>query len=188
MSISRAERHKALDYPVEIRVIPGELGGGYSACIPCLGRWTFFADGETPEEALAHLEEVRVALFEDMVERGKEIPAPPPLPEEQDEEYSGKLLLRLPRDLHREVAEMAAANNSSVNQYIATALARHVGVGCQPRLITDGEAALRNPSGWMTWSVKGPKVKDALLGDSVLAAYAAFFGETVTPHREAEVA
>lgn len=116
-----------LDYPVEIRAIPAELGGGYSACIPSLGRWAFFADGETPEEALEHLDEVKTALFEDMIERGKEIPAPPPLPEEVAEEYSGRLLLRLPKDLHREVAEMAEANGSSLNQYIATALAKHVG-------------------------------------------------------------
>ena len=102
MSDNMSEKCETLDYPVEIRAIPVELGGGYSACIPCLGRWTFFADGETPEEALANLDKVKAVLFEDMKEHGKEIPAPPPLPEDQVEEYSGKILLRLPKDLHKD--------------------------------------------------------------------------------------
>lgn len=39
-------------------------------------------------------------------------------------EYSGKLLLRIPRDLHRELAEAAKRNGVSINQYAAYKLAR----------------------------------------------------------------
>jgi antitoxin HicB len=128
MSTGTVEEYLKLDYPVEIRAIPAELGGGYSACIPHLGRWAFFADGDTPQEAMEHLDEVKAALFEDMLEHGKKIPLPPPLPEEQaEEEYSGRILLRISRDLHREVAQRAEANGCSINHYIATALAKHVG-------------------------------------------------------------
>jgi predicted RNase H-like HicB family nuclease len=131
MKTRKSTEHNILDYPVEVRVIPADLGGGYSACIPYLGRSTLFADGETPEEALAHLDEVAEALFEDMAERGKAVPAPPPLPEEQPEEYSGRLLLRIRRDLHREVAQVARTNGVSVNHYIATALAKQLGADQQ---------------------------------------------------------
>lgn len=39
-------------------------------------------------------------------------------------EYSGKLMLRIPRELHRELAEQAKANGVSLNQYAMYKLAR----------------------------------------------------------------
>ena len=39
-------------------------------------------------------------------------------------EYSGKLLLRIPKDLHRDLAEAALRNGVSLNQYAAYKLAR----------------------------------------------------------------
>ncbi len=43
------EFYLSLDYPVEIRRLPAEDGGGYIACIPHLGRWMFTAAGDTPD-------------------------------------------------------------------------------------------------------------------------------------------
>lgn len=117
----------AQDYPVEIRAIPGELGGGYSASIPCLGRWTFYAVGGTQVEALEELESIKRALFEDALSRGDEIPAAPPLEDEETADYSGKLALRLPKELHRRVADRAKANGCSINQYIMSVLAERAG-------------------------------------------------------------
>lgn len=120
------EYYMAQNYPVEIREIPEELGGGYSASIPHLGRWAFFAVGDAIQEALEELEEVKQSLFEDMLERGKSIP-PAPAYTEEAEEYSGRLLLRIPRDLHRDLAELAEKNGTSINQYVATILAQYTG-------------------------------------------------------------
>lgn len=39
-------------------------------------------------------------------------------------EYSGKLLIRIPKDLHRELAEAAFRNGVSLNQYAAYKLAK----------------------------------------------------------------
>lgn len=41
-----------------------------------------------------------------------------------EKEYSGKLLLRIPKDLHRDLAEAAKRNGVSINQYVAYKLAR----------------------------------------------------------------
>ena len=40
------------------------------------------------------------------------------------EEYSGKLVIRLPRSLHKELKEAAAAEGVSLNQYMLYKLAR----------------------------------------------------------------
>lgn len=125
MNTDKLEVYLGLDYPVEIRAIPAELGGGYSAAIPFLGRGAFHADGDTPAEALENLQEVKRVVFEDLLEQGKEIPPPPPRPE--DEEYSGRILLRMPKWLHAHVAARAAENGCSINQYMIAALATEVG-------------------------------------------------------------
>lgn len=52
------------------------------------------------------------------------IPIPAPQPEEQ---YSGKFVVRLPRQLHRQLAEEAERQNVSLNQYVNYALAITIG-------------------------------------------------------------
>jgi antitoxin HicB len=127
MKTGALEYYMALDYPAEIRAIPKDLGGGYSASIPCLGRWAFYADGETAQEALDNLQDVKATLIQDMLERGKAIPAPPPIPEKEEEAYGGRILLRVSRELHRDVAKRAEKNGCSLNYYISTVLAHHIG-------------------------------------------------------------
>lgn len=127
MKNSTLEYYMAQDYPIEIRAIPSDMGGGYSASIPHLGRMAFFAVGDTIPEALTALDEVKEVMFEDMISRGKSIPAPPPLPEEENDVYSGRVLLRMPRELHRDLSEHAENEGCSLNQYISAALARHIG-------------------------------------------------------------
>ena len=127
MKSDTIEYYMAQNYPIEIREIPTDLGGGYSASIPCLGRWAYFAEADSVEEALEELSAVKRDLFEDMLSRGKKIPLAPPLPEYESDHYSGRLLLRIPRYLHKELAERADKEGCSLNQYLATALASWVG-------------------------------------------------------------
>ncbi len=42
-------------------------------------------------------------------------------------EYSGRILLRMPRSLHRDLADRSRLEGVSLNQFIVTALARAVG-------------------------------------------------------------
>lgn len=51
-----------------------------------------------------------------------------PIPEPvTDEEYSGKFVVRLPRSLHRQLAETAEREGVSLNQLVNVALAQMVG-------------------------------------------------------------
>ena len=109
------EYYMSLEYPVEIRRVAEEDGGGYIASIPSLGRYTFTGDGKTVQEAYQDLEEVKREVFADLLEEG--IPIPEPVPEEEDH-YSGKLLLRMPKRLHAELAEQAKKNGISLNQHL----------------------------------------------------------------------
>ncbi|MDO8684131.1 MAG: toxin-antitoxin system HicB family antitoxin [Armatimonadota bacterium] len=114
------EYYLALDYPVEIRQIDSSLGGGYIASIPSLGYQAFVGDGETLEEAYANLQAAKKEIFADCFEHGVTIPEP--VSEWEYEEYSGKLVVRMPRELHGRLAAAAKQNNTSLNQFIVYAL------------------------------------------------------------------
>jgi len=103
-----------LKYKIEIVPIPEEDGGGYEARIPQLGREAFRGYGDTVEEALAHLEAVKQDLFESYIKDGIPIPEP----ELEEGRYSGRILLRIPIYLHKELSELAKKEDISLNQLL----------------------------------------------------------------------
>lgn len=104
-----------LNYPIEIKKLTTEEGGGYIASIPMLGRNVFVADGTSPDEAIRNLESVKAEWFKTYIERGTTIPEP--LSEDQVN-FSGKFLLRVPKQLHRILSHRAKQNELSLNQYV----------------------------------------------------------------------
>lgn len=76
--------------------------------------------GETITDALAMIEDAKHAWLTAAVEDGIEIPLPESM---QAERYSGKFALRLPKSLHRQLAEGAERDGVSLNQYLITLLA-----------------------------------------------------------------
>ncbi len=56
------------------------------------------------------------------VDLGQEIPAPT-----EEQTYSGRVLLRLPKSLHKRAAELADQDSTSLNQFIVAAVAEKVG-------------------------------------------------------------
>jgi len=110
-----------LNYPIEIRKIKEEEGGGYSATIPLLGKYAFVGDGDTIEEAIESLNEIKEYLFEKYLKEGLPIPEPE---EDEEKSYSGKFLLRVPKELHRFLAIEAKRNNTTLNQYCTYILTR----------------------------------------------------------------
>ncbi len=54
---------------------------------------------------------------------------PVPQPSIDDDEYSGRFLLRLPKGLHRQLARQARRERVSLNQYCSNALAQFVAIG-----------------------------------------------------------
>ncbi|MDM7325204.1 MAG: toxin-antitoxin system HicB family antitoxin [Thermus sp.] len=107
------EYYLNLKYPV---LLVPEPEGGYTALIPDLPGCV--SVGETPEETLANVEEARTLWLEAAYEYGDEIPLP-----STEREYSGRVLLRMPKSLHRRLAEEAEREGVSLNQYMVSLLA-----------------------------------------------------------------
>ncbi len=78
--------------------------------------------GDTPEEAIAEIEEVKRDWIKSNLERGLKIPEPIP------HKHSGQISLRIPPSLHELLSDRATVEQISLNQYMTTALARSVGL------------------------------------------------------------
>ncbi len=77
--------------------------------------------GNTPEEAVREIEEVKKDWIKSNLDRGLPIPEPSP------RKYSGQLRLRISPSLHKLLKYRAETEGLSLNQYMATALATSVG-------------------------------------------------------------
>jgi predicted RNase H-like HicB family nuclease len=104
-------------YTVELRE---EQDGTWSALVPELPGSV--AVGQTPNGAMADLPEVIDLWIETAQERGMAVPAP-----RVDPEVSGRVLLRIPRDLHRALVNRARVEGVSLNTYMVSALSAAVG-------------------------------------------------------------
>jgi antitoxin HicB len=65
-----------LDYPISVRRLSDEDGGGFVAMAPDLPGC--MSDGETQEQALANLRDAMEAWLEEASALGREIPDPKP--------------------------------------------------------------------------------------------------------------
>ncbi|MBE8991462.1 type II toxin-antitoxin system HicB family antitoxin [Nostoc sp. LEGE 12450] len=106
------EYYLNLQYPVTLYPDPDE---GYVAQIKDLPGC--LTQGETLEETVANLNEARELWIETAYEAGDDIPLP-----SSNDSYSGKLLLRMPKSLHRRLAETSEQEGVSLNQYIVSLL------------------------------------------------------------------
>lgn len=135
------EYYLSLKYPV---LLVPEPEGGFTALIPDLPGCV--SVGETEEEALRNVEEARQLWLETAYEFGDEIPLP-----SSEREYSGRILLRMPRSLHRRLAEEAEAEGVSLNQYIVSLLSERSSV----RSLLTALRNLTEESSRRSWSTSG---------------------------------
>jgi predicted RNase H-like HicB family nuclease len=80
------------------------------------------ATGDTSAEALDALEETAAGWLEAAIDKKQTIPNPI-----ENTEFSGRLLLRMPKGLHKKAARIAEYEGVSLNQFIITSLAEQVG-------------------------------------------------------------
>ena len=106
----------AMNYRMEI--VEDKDEGGFvvsfpelPGCITC---------GETVESVVANALDAKKAWLEAAVEDGIEIHEPDSL-----EDYSGQFKLRIPRSLHRSLAEHSKREGISMNQYCVYLLSRN---------------------------------------------------------------
>ena len=78
--------------------------------------------GSTVEDAVKSVEEAKRDWILDSLKEREEVPTPV-----ERDRYSGRMLVRMSRSLHRSLALMADAEKLSLNQLIVTMLAKEVG-------------------------------------------------------------
>ncbi|MBM4416052.1 MAG: type II toxin-antitoxin system HicB family antitoxin [Chloroflexi bacterium] len=101
------------------RILVCENDGGYSAEV--LEFPGCYASGSTADEAMRDLDEAIATWVRSELEQGHSIPEP------IDEQFSGRVMLRILPSLHRQAAIFARAEGSSLNRFLATAIAFYVG-------------------------------------------------------------
>lgn len=105
---------KTLEYymklPYRMEIVPDTYEGGFVAsypelpgCITC---------GETIAEAVSNAQDAKQSWIEASLEAGDNIPEP-----ETIEDYSGQFKLRIPKSLHKQLAEKSKREGISMNQY-----------------------------------------------------------------------
>jgi antitoxin HicB len=99
------------------KVISGDAEEGFLIEVPDLpGCMTA---GDTMAEAVELLPDAMAGWLESVLLRGLPVPEPTPEPE-----YSGKLLVRMPKTLHRQLIERAEVEGVSANQLAVALLAK----------------------------------------------------------------
>ena len=131
--IKPVEYYLGLNYPITI--YRAEEGGFVAEIEDLPGCLT---QGETLEEVNQRIEDARKGWIQAAYEDDIEIPLP-----RTDEEYSGKFMVRIPRYLHRRLAEKAIREGVSLNQYMQSILS--AGVSTQ-NIIGEIKAELENIS------------------------------------------
>ncbi len=81
-----------------------------------------FAAGDTDVEALTALADVAYAWVESMLATDQAIPSPA-----EENDYSGRLVLRMGKTLHQKAARCADVDGVSLNMFITNCLAECVG-------------------------------------------------------------
>lgn len=112
------EYYMGLPYKIELVQIPMDEGGGWMARLPQFGEAVIIGDGETEHEAIDDLRRAQEDRFEYYLANGYKIPEP----EGEQGEFSGRFLVRMPSDLHRNLAVQAERNRVSLNTHIVSLL------------------------------------------------------------------
>jgi antitoxin HicB len=116
---NKLEYYMSLPYEIVVKELNEEEGGGVFLSIPQLGAAAVNAHGEKYEEARLLLENVKRDYFEIWLKEGASIPEPQ---NDNEKDYSGKLVLRMGRTLHATLAAKAEVEGISINTLITNLL------------------------------------------------------------------
>ena len=104
--------------PYRMEIVPDPYEGGFVISFPDLPGC--LTTGETIEEALKNAEDAKRTWLEAAIEDGTAIREP-----QEPESYSGQFKLRIPKSLHKHLAERARQEGISMNQYCVYLLSRN---------------------------------------------------------------
>lgn len=108
-----------VDRPYSRILVPDGTGRYFAEVLEFPG---CFSEGGTPGDAMENLNQAMEAWIDAALEAGQTIPNPV-----ATAGYSGRVLLRLPKSLHREAARCAEMDGVSLNQYLVAAIAARAG-------------------------------------------------------------
>lgn len=114
---------QARDFPFTLRPLLASDGGGYWVEFPDLPGCV--SDGATLEEAVKNGMDAARSWLKTAQQHGDPIPQPQKI----NLEYSGKWVQRVPKFLHRILAERAQREGVSLNQFATSLLSQGVGQG-----------------------------------------------------------
>jgi predicted RNase H-like HicB family nuclease len=164
------------------RVLRPEADGSFSAEI--LEFPGCFAAGDTGSEALQNLENVAESWILGVLAKKEPIPEP----SQEREAFSGKLVLRLARSLHKKAAFTAEREGVSLNQFISSCVAEAVGLSAgrareNQQAIREATALLDAITTKVSYSVR----KKAETGSTVIPfCIPPHWGESVTSNQQAK--
>ncbi len=118
-----------LNLPYRLEVTPSEHGGYVVRYPELLGCVT---QVERAEDVMPMAREILAGWLEIAIEDGQDIPLP-----EQPERFSGRFVVRIPRSLHRALAEAARREGVSLNAYVASLLAAGQAQSAMSRQLDD---------------------------------------------------
>ena len=107
-----------LSKPYCLEIVPDLEEGGFIASYPDLPGC--ITCGETLESVAANAADAKYEWLITAIEQGLEIPEPDAL-----NNYSGQFKLRIPKSLHRQLADNAKREGISMNQYCLYLLAQN---------------------------------------------------------------
>lgn len=107
-----------LSLPYKMEIVPDVDEGGYAVSYPDLPGC--LSVGDTIAEAIKNAEDAKKVWLEAALESGVAINKPNDL-----ENYSGQFKLRIPRSLHKSLAEHSKSEGISMNQYCLYLLAKN---------------------------------------------------------------
>ena len=101
-----------------MEIVEDKTEGGYVVSFPELPGC--ISCGETVESAVKNAEDAKKAWVEAALEDGIKIAEP-----NSEENYSGQFKLRMPKSLHKSLAEHSKRDGISMNQYCVYLLSRN---------------------------------------------------------------
>src|SRR4051794_527314 len=115
----RADHEQQIDQRYHIELVKSEAGDAWTGKVDELPGCT--AEGSSPEEAAARVQDAMRMWIAEAVAQGREVPKP-----RSAASHSGRLLVRMPQSLHAELARAAEREEVSLNQFITSSLASAV--------------------------------------------------------------
>ena len=107
-----------MNLPYRLEILPDPDEGGFVVRYPDLPGC--ISVGATMNDAIANAQDAKHTWIAAALKEGIQIVEP-----SSAEDYSGQFKLRLPKSLHRSLAEHAKAEGTSMNQYCVYLLSRN---------------------------------------------------------------